>query len=110
MLVDGTLAFEAVNGGTRLRWDLGHGPGRTDAVVAVIGPGWEGRNWAGLMTYMESGPPLSRPPQAEGLYPHARRQHPQLPRTARSTVADQLADDCRTSADGGQRSDPPAEA
>jgi len=54
-MVDGTLAFEAVNGGTRLWWDLGHGPGRTDAVVTVIGPGWERRNWAGLMTYMESG-------------------------------------------------------
>lgn len=59
MLVDGTLTFEAVEGGTRLRWDWDMslvGPMRVlSPVLAVIGPRWERRNWVGLKEYMESG-------------------------------------------------------
>jgi hypothetical protein len=57
--VDGTLTFEEVDGGTRLRWDwqLGLvGPMRVlSPLLVVIGPGWERRNWLGLKEYMESG-------------------------------------------------------
>jgi uncharacterized protein YndB with AHSA1/START domain len=59
MQVDGTLTFEEVDGGTRLRWDWDMslvGPMRVlSPVLAVIGPGWERRNWVGLKEYMESG-------------------------------------------------------
>ena len=59
MQVDGTLRFEEVDGGTRLRWDWDMrlvGPMRVlTPVLAVIGPGWERRNWVGLKEYIESG-------------------------------------------------------
>ena len=59
MQVDGTLTFEEVDGGTRLRldWDMGlTGPMRVlSPVLALIGPTWERRNWVGLKEYMESG-------------------------------------------------------
>jgi hypothetical protein len=59
MQVDGTLTFEEVDGGTRLRWDWDMGlvgPTRVlSPVLAVIGPSWERRNWVGLKEYMESG-------------------------------------------------------
>jgi hypothetical protein len=59
MQVNGTLTFEEVNGGTRLRWewDMGLvGPMRVlSPVLALIGPQWERRNWVGLKQYMESG-------------------------------------------------------
>ena len=59
MQVEGTLTFEEVEGGTRLRWDWDMGlvgPMRVlSPVLAVIGPGWERRNWVGLKQYMESG-------------------------------------------------------
>ncbi|HET6530020.1 MAG TPA: SRPBCC family protein [Actinoplanes sp.] len=59
MRVDGTLTFEGVEGGTRLRWDWDMGlvgPMRVlSPVLAVIGPAWERRNWVGLKDYMESG-------------------------------------------------------
>ncbi len=58
MRVDGTLTFDAVDGGTRLRWDWEMGlvgPMRVlSPVLAVIGPRWEHRNWVGLKEYMES--------------------------------------------------------
>lgn len=57
--VDGTLTFEEVDGGTRLRWDWDMGlvgPTRVlSPVLAVIGPSWERRNWVGLKEYVESG-------------------------------------------------------
>ena len=57
--VDGTLTFEEVDGGTRLRWDWDMGlvgPMRVlSPVLAVVGPSWERRNWVGLKQYMESG-------------------------------------------------------
>jgi uncharacterized protein YndB with AHSA1/START domain len=59
MKVDGTLTFDAVDDGTRLRWswDMGLlGPMRVlSPVLAVVGPRWERRNWVGLKEYMESG-------------------------------------------------------
>ena len=59
MQVDGTLTFEEVDGGTRLRWDWQMGlvgPIRVlSPLLFVIGPGWERRNWLGLKEYMESG-------------------------------------------------------
>ena len=59
MQVDGTLTFEEVDGGTRLRWDWDMGLVGSmrvlSPVLAVIGPGWERRNWVGLKEYMESG-------------------------------------------------------
>ena len=59
MRVDGTLTFQEVDGGTRLRWDWNMGlvgPMRVlSPVLAFIGPGWERRNWVGLKEYMESG-------------------------------------------------------
>jgi hypothetical protein len=59
MQADGTLTFEEVDGGTRLRWDWDMGlVGRMrvlSPVLALIGPGWERRNWVGLKQYMESG-------------------------------------------------------
>jgi uncharacterized protein YndB with AHSA1/START domain len=57
--VDGTVTFEEVAGGTRLRWDWDMtmvGPMRLlSPLLAVIGPSWERRNWVGLKEYMESG-------------------------------------------------------
>jgi len=57
--VDGTLTFEEVDGGTRLRWDWQMGlvgPMRVlSPLLVAIGPGWERRNWLGLKEYMESG-------------------------------------------------------
>ena len=59
MRVDGTLTFQEVDGGTRLRWDWNMGlvgPMRVlSPVLAAIGPSWERRNWVGLKEYMESG-------------------------------------------------------
>jgi uncharacterized protein YndB with AHSA1/START domain len=69
MEVDGTLSFERVEdaegiegteaSGTRLRWDWDMGlvgPMRVlTPVLALVGPGWERRNWVGLTHYMESG-------------------------------------------------------
>ncbi len=59
MKVDGTLTFDEVEGGTRLRWDwhMGMvGPMRVlSPVLSIIGPRWERRNWIGLKKYMESG-------------------------------------------------------
>lgn len=58
MHVEGTLTFEEVDGGTRLRWDWNMGlvgPMRMlSPVLAVVGPAWERRNWVGLKEYMES--------------------------------------------------------
>jgi hypothetical protein len=59
MRVDGTLTFEEVEGGTRLRWDWDMGligPMRIlSPILALTGPAWERRNWVGLKEYMESG-------------------------------------------------------
>ena len=59
MQVEGTLTFEGVDGGTRLRWDWDMGlVGAMRAlspVLALIAPRWERRNWVGLKEYMESG-------------------------------------------------------
>lgn len=59
MKVDGTLTFDEVDGGTRLRWDWDMGlvgPMRVlSPVLALVGPRWERRNWVGLKEYMESG-------------------------------------------------------
>lgn len=59
MRVDGTLIFEEADGKTRLSWDWDMGlvgPMRVlSALLAVIGPGWERRNWLGLKQYLESG-------------------------------------------------------
>ena len=59
MRVDGTLTFQEVDGGTRLRWDWNMGlvgPMRVlSPVLAAIGTSWERRNWVGLKAYMESG-------------------------------------------------------
>ena len=59
MRVDGALTFQAVAGGTRLRWDWNMvlvGPMRLlSPVLALIGPSWERRNWVGLKDYMEAG-------------------------------------------------------
>ena len=59
MQVDGTLAFEEADGGTRLTWDWDMGlvgPMRLlSPVLAVVGPSWERRNWMGLKRYIESG-------------------------------------------------------
>jgi uncharacterized protein YndB with AHSA1/START domain len=59
MHVDGTLTFEEVQGGTRLRWDWDMGLVGSmrvlSPVLALIGPTWERRNWVGLKEYMESG-------------------------------------------------------
>ena len=59
MQVDGTLTFEEVDGATRLRWDwdmsLVGSMRLLSPVLALIGPGWERRNWVGLKEYMESG-------------------------------------------------------
>ncbi|WP_327635204.1 SRPBCC family protein [Kribbella sp. NBC_00482] len=59
LLVDGTLTFDEVEGGTRLRWDwdtvlLGWSR-LLSPVLSVFGRGWERRNWVGLKKYMESG-------------------------------------------------------
>ena len=58
--VDGTLDFDEVEGGTRLRWDWDMalvGPARVlSPVLALVGPRWERRNWVGLKTYAESRP------------------------------------------------------
>lgn len=59
MQVDGTLTFDAGDGGTRMRWDWNmsmSGPMRVfSPVLAVVGPRWERRNWVGLKEYLESG-------------------------------------------------------
>jgi len=59
MKVDGTLTFDEVEGGTRLRWDWVMalvGPMRVlSPVLSLIGPRWERQNWVGLKKYMESG-------------------------------------------------------
>jgi uncharacterized protein YndB with AHSA1/START domain len=57
--VDGTLTFEEVETGTRLRWDWDMGlvgPMRVlSPVLSLIGPAWERRNWVGLKKHLESG-------------------------------------------------------
>jgi hypothetical protein len=67
MQVDGTLTFEKVDGGTRLRWDWDMrlvGPMRVmSPVLALFGPRWERRNWVALKQYIESG--RDRAPFAE---------------------------------------------
>lgn len=59
MQVDGTVTFEEVESGTRLKWDWDMGlvgPLRMlSPILALIGPAWERRNWEGLKAYMESG-------------------------------------------------------
>jgi uncharacterized protein YndB with AHSA1/START domain len=59
MQVDGTLTFEAVGGGTRLRWDWDMGLVGSmrvlSPILSLVGPDWERRNWEGLKRYMESG-------------------------------------------------------
>ena len=59
MHVEGALTFEAVDGGTRLRWNWTMalvGPMRLlSPVLALVGPAWERRNWVGLKEYMEAG-------------------------------------------------------
>jgi hypothetical protein len=59
MHVDGTLTFEEVDGGTRLRWDWDMDlVGRMRVltpVLALVGPRWERRNWLDLKAYVESG-------------------------------------------------------
>ena len=58
MQVEGTVTFEEVDGGTRLRWDWDMGllgaMRVLSPVLAVVGPRWERRNWVGLKAYMES--------------------------------------------------------
>ena len=58
MRVDGTLRFDEVDGGTRLRWDWDMGlvgASRVLApVLALVGPRWERRNWVDLKHYLES--------------------------------------------------------
>lgn len=58
MQAEGTLTFDEVEGGTRLRWDWDMGlvgPMRLlSPVLALVGPGWERRNWVGLKQHMES--------------------------------------------------------
>lgn len=60
MQVDGTLTFADTDGGTRLRWDWDmrmSGPTRIlSPLLALIGPGWERRNWVDLKHYMEADP------------------------------------------------------
>lgn len=57
MRVDGTLTFDPVDGGTRLRWDWDMslvGPMRVlSPVLPLVGPRWERRNWVGLKEYVE---------------------------------------------------------
>ena len=59
MQVEGTVTFDDVEGGTRLKWDWDMGlvgPMRIlSPVLALVGPAWERRNWVGLKQYMESG-------------------------------------------------------
>lgn len=59
MQAEGTVTFEEVDGGTRLRWDWDMGLVGAMRVLspmlAVVGPRWERRNWVGLKEYMESG-------------------------------------------------------
>ncbi len=59
MQVDGTLAFDEVDGHTRLRWDWDMdlvGAARVlSPVLALVGPRWERRNWVDLKDYLESG-------------------------------------------------------
>jgi len=60
MEVDGTLTFDEVPAGTRLRWDWDMalvGPMRLlSPILALVGPRWERRNWVGLKDYVESRP------------------------------------------------------
>ncbi len=59
MDVDGTLTFERVDGGTRLRWSWDmrlRGAMRLAApVLGLVGPRWEHRNWVGLKQLLEDG-------------------------------------------------------
>jgi uncharacterized protein YndB with AHSA1/START domain len=58
MQAEGTVTFEEVDGGTRLRWDWDMGLVGAmrvlSPILAVVGPRWERRNWVGLKEYMES--------------------------------------------------------
>ncbi len=56
--VDGTLTFDEVPEGTRLRWDWDMslvGPWRVlGPVLRLVGPRWERRNWVDLKRHVES--------------------------------------------------------
>lgn len=55
---EGTLTFDGVEGGTRLRWDWNMvllGPMRVlYPMLKLIGPRWECQNWVGLKECLES--------------------------------------------------------
>ena len=55
----GTLTFDPVDGGTRLRWSwdmrLRGAMRLATPVLRLVGPGWERRNWVGLKEFMEDG-------------------------------------------------------
>lgn len=59
MDVDGTLTFDPVDGGTRMRWSWDmhlRGPSRVlTPLLWAIGPRWERRNWVDLKHFMERG-------------------------------------------------------
>ncbi|PFG38998.1 polyketide cyclase/dehydrase/lipid transport protein [Georgenia soli] len=59
MRVDGTLTFRETGAGTLLRWDWDMrllGPTRVlTPVLALVGLGWERRNWLDLKRYLEAG-------------------------------------------------------
>lgn len=59
MVVDGTLTFAPVEGGTRMHWSWNmhlRGPSRVlTPLMWAIGPRWERRNWVGLKHFMEAG-------------------------------------------------------
>lgn len=59
--VDGTVSLDAVEGGTRLRWDwetrLVGAMRVLSPVLALLGSRWERRNWVDLKTYVESARP-----------------------------------------------------
>lgn len=58
MRVDGTLNFDEIEGGTRLRWDWDMAlVGRMrvlSPILTLVGPGWERRNWVEFKKYMET--------------------------------------------------------
>lgn len=58
MDVDGRLSFDAVDGGTRMRWSWEtrlHGLARVmRPLLWAVGPRWERRNWVGLKHFLEN--------------------------------------------------------
>jgi hypothetical protein len=70
--VVGTLAFEEVPEGTRLRWDwevAPRGPLRLAApLVALVGRRQERETWASLKRFLEAGAPPSAVPGAAGRW------------------------------------------